>query len=73
MKHTKVSKDGDYSRGRPEGSLFQLLQHRIVGENATPFPGLLHFILDTHLIMLSVKQGGIKYHFFCLWYDSTRD
>ena len=24
--------------------------------------------------MLSVKQGGIKYHFFkSLWYDSTRD
>ena len=27
------------------------------------FPGLLHFILDTYLIMLSVKQGGSKYHF----------
>ena len=23
--------------------------------------------------MLSVKQGGIKYHFLGLWYDSTRD
>ena len=23
--------------------------------------------------MLSVKQGGIKYHFFSLWYDSTWD
>ena len=23
--------------------------------------------------MLSVKQGGIKYHFLTLWYDSTRD
>ena len=23
--------------------------------------------------MLSVKQGGIKYHFLCLWYDSTWD
>ena len=21
--------------------------------------------------MLSVKQGGIKYHFLSLWYDST--
>ena len=29
----------------------------------TPFPGLLHFTLDTYLILLSVKQGGIKYHF----------
>ena len=27
------------------------------------FPGLLHFTLDTYLILLSVKQGGIKYHF----------
>ena len=23
--------------------------------------------------MLSVKQGGIKYHFKSLWYDSTGD
>ena len=30
---------------------------------ATLFPGLLHFILDTYLILLSVKLGGIKYHF----------
>ena len=29
----------------------------------TPFLGLLHFTLDTYLIMLSVKQGGNKYHF----------
>ena len=28
---------------------------------------------DTYLIVLSVKQGGIKYHFLRLWYDSTRD
>ena len=29
--------------------------------------------LHTYLILLSVKQGGIKYHFLSLWYDSTRD
>ena len=29
----------------------------------TPFPGLLHFTLDTYFMLLSVKQGGIKYHF----------
>ena len=23
--------------------------------------------------MLSAKQGGIKYHFFSLWYESTKD
>ena len=32
-------------------------------EGTTPFPGLLHFTLDTYLISLSVKQGGIKNHF----------
>ena len=36
-------------------------------------PGLLHFTLDFYLIMLSVKQGDIKYHYFSLWYDSTWD
>ena len=40
---------------------------------ANPFPGLLHFNLDMYFIMLSVKQGGIKYHFLLLWYDSTWD
>ena len=44
-----------------------------VGEGATPFPGLLHFTLDPYHIMLSVKQGGIKYHFLSLWYDLTWD
>ena len=29
----------------------------------TPFPGLHHFTLDMYLILLSAKQGGIKYHF----------
>ena len=37
------------------------------------FPGLPYFTLDPYLIMLSVKQGGIKYHFLSLWYDSTWD
>ena len=36
-------------------------------------PGLLYFTLDPYLIMLCVKQGGIKYHFLSLWYDSTWD
>ena len=30
---------------------------------ATPFQGLTHFTLDPYLIMPSVKQGSIKYHF----------
>ena len=28
--------------------------------------------LDPYLIMLSVKQGGIKYHFLSLWYESIQ-
>ena len=40
-------------------------------EGATLFLGLLNFILDPYLIMLNVKQGGIKYHFLSLWYDLT--
>ena len=27
------------------------------------FPWIAHFILDMYLILLIVKQGGIKYHF----------
>ena len=44
-----------------------------VEEGTTLFPELLHFTLDPYLIMLSVKQGGIKYNFLSLWYDSTWD
>ena len=29
----------------------------------TRFPALIHFTLDTYLISLCVKQGGIKYDF----------
>ena len=29
--------------------------------------------MDMYLILLSVKQGGIKYHFKSLWYDVTWD
>ena len=68
-----ISKVGDHSRGLHEGCLFDSLLHQGVGEGVTPFPGLLHFTLDPYLIMLSVKQGGIKYHFLSLWYDSTWD
>ena len=52
---------------------FQWLLHRGVGDGAIPFPGLLHFTLDSYLIMLSVKQGGIKHHFLSLWCDPPRN
>ena len=48
---------------------FQSLLQLGFREGTTPFPGLLHFTLDTYLILLSVNQGGIKYHFLSLWYD----
>ena len=68
-----ISKVRDPSRGWPEGCLFDLLLHQGVREGATLYPGLLNFSLDPYLIMLSVKQGSIKYHFLSLWYDSTWD
>ena len=45
---------------------FQLFTfvHRDVGKSAPLFPGLLYFTLDPYLIMLSVKQREIKYHFW---------
>ena len=42
-------------------------------EAASPFPGFFHFTFGMYLIMLSVKQGGIKKPFLSLWCDSTRD
>ena len=52
---------------------FQKILHQDVGEEATPFPVLPHFTLDIHLIMLRVKQGGIKHHFLSFCYDLTWD
>ena len=66
-----VNKVGDYSRGWPEGSLFNSYYTEV--KSATPFPRLFHFILDPYLIVLSAKQGSIKYHSLSLWYDLTWD
>ena len=33
------------------------------------FPWIAPLILDPCPIILSVKQGGIKYHFLSFWYD----
>ena len=60
-----ISKFGDCSRGRPGSSLFNRYYTEVCG-GPTLFPGLLHFTLDPYLIMLSVKQKGIKYHFLSL-------
>ena len=55
--------------GDPKASFSIATTPRCMG-GATPFPGLLHFTVDPYLIMQSVKQGFIKYHFLSLWYDS---
>ena len=47
------------------GDRRRLLLHRGVG-GATPFAGMLHFTLDPYLIIRSIKQGRIKYHFLSL-------
>ena len=52
---------------------FAIATTRGIGKSTTPFAGLLHFTLDPYIILLSVKQGGIKYHFLSLWHDSTWD
>ena len=66
--HSKSIVEGDSK------ALFSIATTLIYRRGRYSFPGLLHFTLDTYLIMLSVKQGGIKYHFFLdLWYNSTWD
>ena len=42
-------------------------------EGCYSFPCVAPLILDLYLIMLSVKQRGIKYHFLSLWYNSPWD
>ena len=60
-------------KGDPKAPFSIATTLRYRGERATSFPGLLHFTVDPNLIMLSVKEGGIKCHFLSLWYDSTWD
>ena len=42
-------------------------------ERCYSFPWLAPLTLDPYLIMLNVKQEGIKYDFLSLWHDSTQD
>ena len=56
-----------------ENSPFSIVTTRGVGEGITLFLRLLHFTLNTYLILLSVKQAGIKYHFSSVCYDAPWD
>ena len=61
--HHKISKVGDHSRGQPEGSFFNSYYTKEL-ERA-----LLLSLDDSTLLLM--MQGGIKYHYLNLWYDST--
>ena len=63
MKTVCKSKVCNRSQGQPEGSLFNSYYTKCKEGHYT-FPGLLHFSPDLYLIMLSVKQSGIKYFFW---------
>ena len=71
--YTYISKVATVVEGDPKGPFPIATTPRCRGWGATPFPGLHHFTLDPYLIMLSVKQGDIKYHFLSFWYDFTWD
>ena len=54
-------------------ALFSIVTEPSCWEGRYTFPCIASLILDPFLKILSIKQGGIKYHFFSLWYDSNRD
>ena len=61
------SKVGDHSWGRPDGSLFNSYFTDVQAR-------ALILSLDCSILPLICnifKQGGIKYYFLSLWYDST--
>ena len=68
MRERESKEDGE--GGVKESKEAGRIRNYGVGEGATPFLGLLHFTFDPYLIILSAKQGRIKYLFFGLWYDS---
>ena len=72
MFYSKVVKLATIVEGDPKAPFLIATTPRCRGGRYS-FPGLLYFTLDLYLIMLSVKQGGIKYHFLSLWYDLTWD
>ena len=61
-----------FVEGDPKAPFLIATTTKVLG-GTTPFPGLLYFILDPYLILVSVKKEGIKYYFLSLWYDLTRD
>ena len=59
-------------KGNPK-ALFSIATILRCREGRYSFPWVAPLTLDMYLVMLSVKQGGIKYRFLSLLYDSTWD
>ena len=69
-------KVGDRSRRQPEGNPkapFSIATTPMFKGGHYSFPWIAPLYPDTYLIMLSIKQGDIKYYFLTLWYNSTWD
>ena len=60
------------AEGDPKAPFSIATTPRYRGERYS-FPWIVPLTLDLHFRMLSVKEGGMKYHFLSLWYGSTRD
>ena len=67
-----IYKLADSSRGLPKGPLFKSYYTKVL-ERALLLSLYCSTSLDPYLIMLSVKQGGIKYHFLesLVWLDTV--
>jgi len=61
----------DCSQRQPEGSSFLCLLSKGRGGRDS-YPSSEEHLPSILLLMLSVKQRGIEYHFSSLWYDLTR-
>ena len=64
----EISKVGDLSQGWPEDSLFNSYYTELSGRTLLLSLDCSHCTLDPYLIMLSAKQGSIKYHFLSLYF-----
>ena len=70
--HSHISKLADRSRGDLKAPFSIATPPRRRG-GCNSFPWIAPLTLYPHIIMLSFKQGIIKYLFLCLLYDSTWD
>ena len=63
LSYLYVSKLANHSQGQPKGSFSIDITLRYRGEPYS-FPWIVPLTLDLYIIILSVNQGHIKYHFW---------